>query len=170
MNSELLYLAQAIFKNAKVIEAIGFSQKEAVVLYFSLQGLSNIKISELVNLSEQDIQQIKRKCLPKVPTLLHQKLDILTNVDLSTINFKLLELNAQINNFTKFYEEIKVYHLRTLKISKHLKIALIIRGIKTTADLSKIKESELLMMKNIGKNSVEQLKVELGKLNIRLKE
>ncbi|MEM8907539.1 MAG: DNA-directed RNA polymerase subunit alpha C-terminal domain-containing protein [Bacteroidota bacterium] len=169
MKKEIEALTYALFKDKQLLVSIGFSKAEAEILYSFIRGNSISKISRQLNLPYYKVASIKNTRLYLVPIFLRRRLRQLTQLDLSEINKRLIELDHSLTIYLRFFEQLQVYEIKELKLSRRTINALIASNIKNTDDLKSYSRKELRLLKKIGAKAVAEIEAELLRLNLNLK-
>lgn len=169
MKKDVRNLVLDLFNDKGLLASIGFTEEESEILYDLIHGTPISKISEKLDLPYRTIANIKNRRLHLIPIFIRRKLNHLTKFDLSKINTKLLELDALVGEYIDLFEKIQIYKIQELNLSKRVVNSLIAFNIKDTNDLKSYSRKELLDVKNIGLNAIQEIETELSKLNIQLR-
>ena len=170
MKKSISYILTEVFKDKAIFTDIGFSNLESEVFYHLMQGHSISHTAEQLNLSSSLIKKIKDRRFHLVPQFIRRRLSYLSDNNISLINQKLSELELLIAAYFNFFEQFKIKRIGELELSSRVVNSLTAAGIKSIQDLIVLNDKDLLKIKNLGRKSINEIKAELSKLNLSLRE
>jgi len=170
MKKEISNLLLYVFQDKSFLIKVGLSPLESDVFYHLLLGESMKDIAKKFDMSIRSIKRIKIRCFHSLPKLIKAKVGFFEVSNLEKINANLTEIDLilrQYSNFSTIKDSKKV---KELNLSTRTISGLSSFGIRTISDLMNVSYDELIQIRNIGEESINEIKIELSRLNIALKE